>query len=168
MGEPLRTLCHSIKRHTVPSSLNAQRPECLSPPAQIVWVPHPSRRWRRVGCKTPTQPQKAFALPLLLVVILHRTGSPANGLVRWVGRRRICCCVALFVCHSAAQRRSLLLYWPFCLSFRSAAEESAFCLQNLTNFQLLTTIFFKNSPEIACQAPKPTNPLSINNIHLAF
>jgi len=36
---------------------------------------------------------------------------------------------------------------------------------NPNHFYPLKIIFFKNSPKIACQVPKPLKPLASNNIH---
>jgi len=37
-----------------------------------------------------------------------------------------------------------------------------------TILQSLTTFFFKNSPKLACQAPKPPKPNKTSNISVAF
>jgi hypothetical protein len=70
-------------------------------------------------------------------------------------------------------RLSLLSRLPFCLSFRSEAEESAVALasailreEDLFLFVAFTFFPSKNNPKIACQVPKSTNLLRINNIRV--
>jgi hypothetical protein len=61
---------------------------------------------------------------------------------------------------------SLLL--PFLRSFRSEAEESAVRLdQQNTSLQSFTKFLSKNPSKIPCQAPKPRNSLSANDMRVA-
>jgi hypothetical protein len=105
-----------------------------------------------------------------------------------VGHAFVChprCCHPFFVCHSAAKRRNLLLalLFPFLLPLATllfvirVVVPSLFvipqrsggicCLPYRHHFQAVTDISPNNPSKITCQAPKPPNSLSANDMRLA-